>query len=72
MQQDSNHPPSDLAELILTGAASRILDVSAETVRVWERQGLLTARKTMGGVRLFDRQDIERLANERRAAEHRS
>jgi len=52
---------------VLTTEAARILGVSTETVRLWERKGILPAHKTTGGVRLFDRADVERLAAERRA-----
>jgi DNA-binding transcriptional MerR regulator len=51
--------------LLLTGDVARILQVSAETVRLYERLGRLHARKTARGIRLFDRRDVERLARER-------
>jgi DNA-binding transcriptional MerR regulator len=44
-----------------------MLHVSPETVRLWERSGHLRALRTEGGVRLFDRRDVERLAREREA-----
>lgn len=50
---------------LLTGQVAQILDVSPETVRLWERLGRLPALKTERGVRLFDRRDVERLAGER-------
>jgi excisionase family DNA binding protein len=50
---------------VLTTEAARILEVSPETVRHWERVGILPALKTERGVRLFDRRDVERLARER-------
>lgn len=49
-------------EPILTTETARILNVSADTVREWERRGRLTALKTHRGVRLFDRREVERLA----------
>lgn len=55
---------------LLTGDVARILEVSPDTVRLWERQGRLPALRTVRGVRLFDRRDVERLATERRAMEH--
>jgi excisionase family DNA binding protein len=54
--------------VILTGEAARLLGVSSEMVRVWERRGRLSAVKTAGGVRLFNRLDVENLAKERCAA----
>jgi excisionase family DNA binding protein len=53
---------------ILTNEAAVILGVSPETVRSWERCGRLSAVKTPGGVRLFCRRDVERLAHERQQA----
>jgi excisionase family DNA binding protein len=54
---------------LLTSEVARILNVSAETVRLWERSGRLPALKTEKGVRLFDRRDVvalaEQLARER-------
>jgi len=50
---------------LLTGEVARLLRVSAETVRRWHETGRLRARTTIGGVRLFDRNEIERLATER-------
>jgi excisionase family DNA binding protein len=52
---------------VLSGEAAQILDVSVDTVRLWERQGRLRALKTTHGVRLFDRQEVERLARERQS-----
>ena len=54
---------------VLTTEAARILEVSPETVRHWERVGILPALKTERGVRLFDRRDVLRLARERQATE---
>lgn len=54
-----------MVALILTHEAARILAVSSDTVRRWERTGRLPAVKTSGGVRVFDRADVERLAAER-------
>jgi len=59
------------ATLLLTSDVARILSVSPDRVRALERLGQLPALKTENGVRLFDRRDVERLANERRDAEAR-
>lgn len=51
---------------ILTTEAARILRVSAETVRSWERRGRLRATRIgRNGPRLFDRLEIESLARAR-------
>jgi DNA-binding transcriptional MerR regulator len=57
-------------DIVLTGEAARILKVSPETVRLWERHGRLSALKTYAGVRVFARSEIERVAAERQALEH--
>jgi len=44
------------------GEAARITGVSAETLRVWERRGLIPASHTPSGYRFFSSQDIERIA----------
>ena len=51
--------------VLLTTDAARILDVAPDTVRALERRGVLSAQRTPSGVRLFARQDVERLAQER-------
>ena len=56
-------------DLLLTGEAARVLDVSVDTIQLWERIGRLPAVKTTTGVRLFDRRDVERLARERSGPE---
>jgi len=50
---------------LLTSDVARILDCSTDNVRLLERSGQLHADKTEGGVRLFDRRDVERFARER-------
>lgn len=54
--------------LILASEAARILDVAAETVRYFERTGRLSAQRTSNGVRLFNRDEVARMAAERTAA----
>jgi excisionase family DNA binding protein len=47
--------------------ASRILDVTPQTVRLMVHRGTLrVAAKTVGGIQLFRREEVERLAAERR------
>jgi DNA-binding transcriptional MerR regulator len=53
-------------DLLLTNEVARLLDVSPQTVRLWERTGRLAATKTTKGVRLFKRGNVEDLARERR------
>jgi excisionase family DNA binding protein len=51
--------------LLLTNEAARILEVSPQTVRLWERSGRLPAIRTSSGTRLFDSAKVERLREER-------
>jgi excisionase family DNA binding protein len=57
----------DALSPLLTSDVARLLSVSSDTVRLWERLGRLPALKTAGGTRLFDRRDVEQLAREREA-----
>ena len=54
-------------DFITTADAARIAKVSEDTIRAWERRGILPATKTPSGLRLFSRADVERLAAERAA-----
>ncbi len=51
-----------MEKLLTSGEAARLLGLSAESVRAYERQGKLTARKTERGLRLFKESDIRDLA----------
>jgi excisionase family DNA binding protein len=53
---------------VLVSEAARILKVTQQTVRLWERTGRLSATRASGGVRVFDRLEVEQLAAERAAA----
>lgn len=48
-------------ELLAIGKASRLLGVSADTLRRWEDAGHLEAIRTVGNQRRFRRSDIDRL-----------
>jgi DNA-binding transcriptional MerR regulator len=52
--------------IITTGDAAKILQLSVDRVRQLERSGILTARRTATGIRLFDRDTVLRLARERK------
>jgi excisionase family DNA binding protein len=47
--------------------AARLLGVVPATVRQMERDGRLPAQRTAGGMRLFRREDVERLRDARTA-----
>ena len=52
-------------QLLTVGDVARELDVAPETIRLWERLGKLPAQRTTSGIRLFRREDVDRLARER-------
>ena len=52
---------------VLTAEAAKILNVTPASVRAMDRRGELIAVRTLSGVRLFDRDQVERLARERSA-----
>lgn len=55
-----------MAEALLqTSEVARIFEVTPETIRMWERIGTLPAMKTARGVRLFRREDVDRVLRER-------
>jgi excisionase family DNA binding protein len=54
-----------MSDLLTSADAARILGVVPATVRQLEKGGKLPAQRTPGGVRLFRRSDVERLARER-------
>jgi len=55
------------ADYLLTADVARLLDVTPKTVHQLHSNGHLTAERTAGGVRLFDRADVDRLAKVRAA-----
>ena len=54
-------------DLLTTFDAARILDCTPDLVRHYNRIGVLAAMKTIGGRRIFRRDDVERLRDERQA-----
>jgi DNA-binding transcriptional MerR regulator len=55
------------SDQMLTGEVSRLAEVVPATVRLWEKQGKLTATRTASGVRLFNRADVEAIIKNRRS-----
>lgn len=51
------------------GEAAETLGVRVETLRRWERKGLLTTRRTAGGQRVVPAPEVARLLSERRGAQ---
>lgn len=48
--------------LLMVSEAARLLGRSSDMVRYYERTGRLLAVRTAGGVRLFEREAVERFA----------
>lgn len=46
------------------GTAARMLGVTVETIRRWNREGLINATRTPGGQRRFSIEEIERVKSE--------
>jgi DNA-binding transcriptional MerR regulator len=56
----------DVMDALLTCAlVARMANVTPETVRAWERRGVLPARRTASGIRLFKPADVEALIRHR-------
>ena len=47
--------------LYAIGVVAKMVNCHPQTIRYYERQGLIKPRRTAGGLRMFSRQDIERL-----------
>lgn len=54
-----------VAEILTTGEAAKILNLSTQRVRQLEASGDLRSRRTAGGVRIFDRSEVDRLRRQR-------
>jgi excisionase family DNA binding protein len=62
-----------MKEIFLTVTqAARILELSAESVRSYEKKGLLPALKTGKGMRLFRKQDVENFRSDSKRAKKES
>ena len=55
-------PSAPADDLLTIGEAARILGVSVDTIRRWERDGKLAGTRTLGGQRRFRRDVVETLA----------
>lgn len=49
------------SELIFISVAARLLDMHPQTLRKYERLGLVRPARTIGSMRLYSRDEIERL-----------
>ena len=53
-----------MSDYLTTSDTARILNRAGATVLYYERTGQLKAIRTQGGMRLFERSDVERLARQ--------
>ncbi len=44
------------------GTVSRMLNLHQQTIREYEKEGLVTPKRTPGGTRMFSQRDVERLS----------
>lgn len=58
-------PKNDPNDLLAPGDAAKVLGLSTDQVRVLSDDGTLPTLRTIGGRRLFKRQDVDALARER-------
>ena len=58
-----NQNDAEASELLTIGEAARMLGVSVDTIRRWERDGKITGTRTLGGQRRFRRDIVEALTN---------
>jgi DNA-binding transcriptional MerR regulator len=64
MEQAASYTPS----FLLTASVARLCGVTPATVRFWERTGRLPAVRTEDGVRLFTREGVDRLMQDRKGS----
>lgn len=65
LQDTGNRKGVAMVQLLSAADAARMLGVVPATVRQMERDGRLPALRTVGGMRLFQREDVDRLVAER-------
>ena len=61
MDRDRNTQP-----LYVISVAARMLELHAQTLRGYEREGLIQPARSQGGVRMYSDDDIERVRRIRR------
>ena len=59
----SYSPSEDSSKLVKIGQASQLLQVSIDSLRRWEKKGLLKGVKTPGGTRLYDKEQLLKLSS---------
>lgn len=59
--QNSNHGAHEKHEVFVISVAAEITGMHAQTLRTYDRMGLVTPQRTRGGGRRYSRADIEAL-----------
>ena len=59
--QSNTQPDSQMEGVYIISVAARILDVHPQTLRKYERLGLINPGRTLGMLRLYSREDIRRV-----------
>ena len=67
-QMGSNEPMADMACFVISVAA-RLLNVHPQTLRYYERAGLISPSRSRGNIRLYSTRDIERAQQIKRLIE---
>lgn len=62
-------PPINDDPVYVISVAARIVGLHAQTLRAYEREGLVQPSRSSGGVRMYSDRDIERLRTIRRFVE---
>lgn len=58
-------------ELFTVTDAARILDISIQTLRIWDKKGILKPTLvTSRGMRLYSKNDLEKFLQKKEAEEH--
>lgn len=53
--------PNDTEPIYVISVAAELADLHPQTLRAYEREGLVTPARTQGGTRRYSRKDVERL-----------
>lgn len=57
----ANFPPKDLGEVFVISVAAELAGMHAQTLRTYDRIGLVSPKRTRGGGRRYSRQDVAML-----------
>ena len=61
LEEDEGNPIMEFQGVYIISVAARILDMHPQTLRKYERLGLINPGRTMGMLRLYSQEDIQKL-----------